>query len=104
MSSDLKTPDHFTRAKTGQRFSRLMTEQKNRAADGLQRLAGVVRKTAVGQDEVGGSRRRAADPWMSAAGRWNEAIHCPHRQSHHRRKHEGDHVVEARSTRRSRSS
>jgi len=64
MSNDLKMPDRFTRAKTGQRFSRLMAEQKNRTADGLHRLAGVVRKTAARPDDVGDSignyRYRAA--------------------------------------------
>ena len=133
MSGDLEVPGHFTRAKTGQKVSRLMTEQKNRAADGLHRLAGVVRNTAVTRSDAGApiggyrdraaagmdsmatylraadfptmlrdagrfarrpevvvvvtmvagllvvrvlkpSRRRAADPWRSAAGRWNGAI------------------------------
>jgi hemerythrin superfamily protein len=133
MSSDLEVPGHFTRATTRQKVNRLMTEQKNRAADGLHRLAGVLRHTTLTRDVAGGpiegyrdrtaarmdsmatymraadfptmlrdagrfarrpevvvvgtivtgllvarvlkpSRRRAADPWRSAAGRWNETI------------------------------
>jgi hypothetical protein len=130
--------DQTTRlaSQAGEQVSRLMTEQKNRAADGLHRLAGVLRDTArnLGQNDVGGqisnytnraavqmdsmstyirgadfatilrdagqfarrrpevllgvtiltgliaarflkaSRRGAAEPWTSAAGRWHEAL------------------------------
>ena len=54
MSDDIEVPGHFTKEKAGQKASRLMTQQKNRAADGLQRLAGVVRNTALTQNDLGG--------------------------------------------------
>jgi hemerythrin superfamily protein len=64
MSDDIEVPGHFTKEKAGQKASRLMTQQKNRAADGLQRLAGVVRNTALTQNDFGGQtgnyRNRAA--------------------------------------------
>jgi hemerythrin superfamily protein len=64
MSGDTEVPDHFTREKPGQKLSRLMTQQKDRAADGLHRLAGVVRNTALTQNDLGGQsgnyRNRAA--------------------------------------------
>jgi hemerythrin superfamily protein len=57
-------PGHFTKEKAGEKVSRLMTQQKNRAASGLQRLAGVVRNTALTQNDLGGQtgnyRNRAA--------------------------------------------
>ena len=64
MSGDIEVPGHFTKEKAGQKVSRLMTQQKTRAADGLQRLAGVVRNTALTQNDLGGQtgnyRNRAA--------------------------------------------
>ena len=64
MSDDIEVPGHFTKEKAGQKVSRLMTQQKNRAADSLQRLAGVVRNTALTQNDLGGQignyRNRAA--------------------------------------------
>ena len=53
MSDDIEVPGHFTKEKAGQKVSRLMTQQKNRAADGLQRLAGLVRNTALTQNDLG---------------------------------------------------
>jgi len=64
MNGDIEVPDRFTRETSGQKVSRLMTQQKNRAADGLHRLAGVVRNTALTQNDLGGQigdyRNRAA--------------------------------------------
>jgi hypothetical protein len=133
MSRGREAQGNFTKAKAGHTVSRLMTEQKNRAAEGLHRLAGVVRNTALTQNDVGGqignysnraaarldsmatyvhgadfptifrdagqfarrpevllggtivtgllvarflkkSKRGAAEPWSSAAGRWHEAL------------------------------
>jgi hypothetical protein len=134
MSDDTEAEGNFTKAKAGHPASRLMTEQKNRAAASLHRLACVVRNTALTQDDVGGqignyrnrtaarldsmatyvrgadfptilrdvgqfarrrpevllggtivtgllvarflkaSKRGAAEPWSSAAGRWHEAL------------------------------
>jgi hypothetical protein len=134
MSGDREAQGNFTKAKDGHTVSRLMTEQKNRAAECLHRLAGVVRNTALTQNDVGGqignysnraaarldsmatyvrgadfptilrdasqfarrrpevllggtiatgllvayflkvSKRGAAEPWSSAAGRWHEAL------------------------------
>jgi hypothetical protein len=134
MNGDTEAQGHFTQAKAEHPVSRLMTEQKNRAAAGLHRLACVVRNTALTQDDVGrqigiyrnrtaarldsmatyvrganfptilrqagqfarrrpevlvggtivtgllvarflkASKRGAAEPWSSAAGRWHEAL------------------------------
>jgi hypothetical protein len=136
LASEVKDQTAQLASQAGEQVSRLMTEQKNRAADGLHRLAGVLRDTARnrGQNDVGGqianytnraaarmdsmsiyirgadfptilrdagqfarrrpevllgvtiltgllaarflkaSRRGAAEPWTSAAGRWHEAL------------------------------
>jgi len=64
MSGDTEAEGNFTKAKAGHPVSRLMTEQKNRAAEGLHQLACVVRNTALPQNNVGGQigtyRNRAA--------------------------------------------
>ena len=53
MNGSPERPGDFTKEKADYTVSRLMTEQKNRAAEGLHRLACVVRTTAT-QYQVGG--------------------------------------------------
>lgn len=61
MNSDPERPGDFTREKAEYTVSRLMTEQKNRAAEGLHRLACIVRTRATQNNgEIGPYRNRAA--------------------------------------------
>ena len=70
MNSGPETPANFTKATTKHTVRRLMTEQKNRAADGLHRFACLVRNTTK-QNQVRGEienyRNRAAARLDSAA-------------------------------------
>ena len=54
MSGDREAQGDFTNTKAGHTVSRLMTEQKNRAAESLRRLACIVRNTTLTADDVGG--------------------------------------------------
>ncbi len=134
MSGDREAQGNFTKTKAGHTVNRLMTEQKNRAAESLRRLACIVRNTTLTENDAGGqignyrnrtaarldsmatyvrgadfstilrdasqfarrrpevllggtiatgllvayflkaSKRGAAEPWSSAAGRWHEAL------------------------------
>ena len=71
MSGDREAQGDFTKTKAGHTVSRLMTEQKNRAAEGLHRLACIVRNTTLTENDVGGQianyRNRAAARMESMA-------------------------------------